>query len=121
MAQPQRYASAAQRQAAYRHRLAQARAVQLAAQGSAPTPTALAREAHWRMLLQQAHHALEQLLTELQECYDARSATWQESARGETFQERIDAVQELLDNCLECASSSTPQPPLAIRKEHRGK
>ena len=114
MAQPQRYASAAQRQAAYRQRRAQARAVLLATPGLAPTPAALgrAREAHWRTLLQQAHRALEQLVMELQECYDARSEPWQESIRGEAFQERIDAVQELFDHCQECASATTPQPTM---------
>ena len=32
----------------------------------------------------------------MQEYYDQRSVAWQESARGETFLERLQAVQEAL-------------------------
>jgi hypothetical protein len=37
------------------------------------------------------------MLDEMEAYRDERSDTWQESERGEAFQERLDAVTELLD------------------------
>lgn len=99
MAQAKQYDSHAQRQAAYRQRTAQDIAAQLQAKGLPALPAAGNKrgEARWRTLLTQAHWALQTVATEMQDYFDQRTETWQESERGESFQERQDEVQELCD------------------------
>ena len=105
MPQARHYENAAQRQAAYRQRLAQARAAQLEAKGLPPLPAVptLPGQARWSALLTQAQWALAQVCQEMQDYYEARSATWQESERGACFQERLEAVQEVLTQVEELA------------------
>jgi len=43
----------------------------------------------------------------MQEYYDERSEQWSESERGEDFAERLEAVQEVLEQVAELA----PEPP----------
>ena len=98
MPQARQYENAAQRQAAYRRRQSQARAAQLAQKSLPPLPAVptLPGHARWRALLSQAQWVLSQLSLEMQAYYEQRSEQWQESAPGESFQERLEAVQELL-------------------------
>lgn len=95
--QPQHYASNAERQAAYRQRVAQARAAQLAAKGlpNLPAPGNLPGTQRWHGLLAQAIWALSTMETEMQVYYEARSAVWQDDEKGETFQEKVQEVAEL--------------------------
>ena len=97
IAQPRYYASDAQRQAAYRQRVAQARAAQLATKGipNLPVPTNMPGNQRWNALLAQARRALDNMENEMQAYAQARSPFWQESEKGEAFQERSEAVTEL--------------------------
>jgi hypothetical protein len=99
MAQPQRYENSAHRQAAYRQRTARLRAEQLQARSLPPLPAVpgIPGWTRWRGLLGQAHWSLRQTVTEMEQYAQERSETWQESERGENFEERLGAVQELLD------------------------
>ena len=91
-----RYASNAERQAAYRRRVADQRRAALAAQGRPALPGAatLPGAPRWRALLTQAHVLLETVQREMEEYAAARAERWQESARGEAFQERLERVEE---------------------------
>ena len=99
MPRPRTYASAAARQAAYRARCEQARKEQLRQQGLPPLPTitTLPGVSRWKAALTAAHTLLLQVNTEMQDYFDARSQSWQESERGEAFTERQQAVEALAD------------------------
>lgn len=96
MPTPRRYADHAARQAAYRLRLGEARTKELAARRmpALPTIATLPGEARWRALTRQAALLLQTALEEMQDYYEQRSDTWQESERGEAFRERLEALQE---------------------------
>ena len=96
MPTPRRYASQAERQAAYRQRQAEARSKGQAAKGLPPLPAiaSLPGRARWQGLLGQAGQLLRTVEAEMQEYYDGRSERWQEGERGETFLERLQAIQE---------------------------
>lgn len=91
-----KYATQAERQAAYRRRLAASREKELAARGVPPLPAVATLPGHrrWQALIQQAQRLLQTVEEEMEESYDQRSESWQESARGEAFQERLQALQE---------------------------
>jgi len=95
--QPRTYATNAHRQAAYRQRTATATEAHLAAKGlpALPAPANVPGTTRWRALLTQARFALTTVEAEMQTYYDARSSSWQESEKGETFQEKAQAVAEL--------------------------
>jgi hypothetical protein len=99
MPQPRVYENSAQRQAAYRQRVALARAQQLQARRLPPLPAlpAMPGWARWRRLIQDAYRALQLAADEMAQYADDRSERWQESERAEAFQERLDAVLELLE------------------------
>lgn len=91
-----RYASNAARQAAYRRRVADQRRAELAVKGMPALPgvAAIPGYPRWRALITQAHVLLETVQQEMAEYAAARSESWQESARGEGFQERLQRVEE---------------------------
>ena len=97
MPTPRRYANQAARQAAYRGRRAAARNKELAAKGLPALPAIATMPGHvrWQAQLRQAGLLLQTVQAEMQEYYDQRSESWQESERGETFLERLQAVQEV--------------------------
>jgi|SRR6478609_8471833 len=97
MPTPRRYASQAERQAAYRRRQAEARGKEQAAKGLPPLPAiaSLPGHARWQGLLGQAGLLLRTVQEEMQEYYDGRSQSWQEGERGEAFREHLQAVQEV--------------------------
>lgn len=99
MPTPRRFANQAQRQAAYRQRAATARRQEQEAQGlpSLPAVATLPGDPRWRAMGRQALHLLDTMHTEMQEYYNQRSETWQDSERGEAFQERLQALQEAYD------------------------
>jgi hypothetical protein len=96
MPTPRRYASQAERQAAYRQRQAEARSKEHAAKGLPPLPAVASIPGHarWQALVGQAELLLGTVQEEMQEYYDGRSQSWQEGERGEAFLERLQAVQE---------------------------
>lgn len=99
MPQPKLYASAAQRQAAYRSRREQARRLALDAKGlpSLPVIATLPGWARWNASFTAAQELIGGSLSEMQGYFDDRSESWQESERGEEHQERMAAVEAVLD------------------------
>jgi hypothetical protein len=97
MPQPRQYASSAARQAAYRARCEKARRETLLSQGlpAFPAVATLPGWARWNASLAAAQALLAQVSQEMQDYYDARSETWQESERGEAFTERQEAIEAL--------------------------
>jgi hypothetical protein len=98
MPQPRLHESSAQRQAAYRERVNQARQAQLTAHALPPLPAlpTLPGQARWLALLVQAQWCLTQVSNEMQQYYEARSDAWQESEKAAAFEARLEAVQEVL-------------------------
>ena len=96
MPTPRQYANRAQRQAAYRQRIAEARRKEMEARGVPPLPAVATIPGHprWQALIQQAVLLLQTVQEEMQNYYDQRLDTWQESERGEAFLEHLQAVQE---------------------------
>ena len=98
MPTPRRYASQAQRQAAYRQRTANAREQELQAKGMPPMPAipTMPGSRRWEAMSQHALLLLQTMADEMQEYYDDRSDLWRESERGETTAERLQALQEAI-------------------------
>jgi hypothetical protein len=93
--------TAAEKQRAYRDRLKQRATGELPA---APILINMAPERRWKALQEQARHALQTMLDEMEAYQGERSEAWQESDKGEAFQERVDAVTELLDGLDDLAT-----------------
>jgi hypothetical protein len=85
--------TSADKQRAYRERLKQRAAGQLPA---APILTNIPPERRWKALQEQARTALQTMLDEMEAYRDERSEAWQESERGEPFNERIDALESII-------------------------
>ena len=100
MSQSRKYASSAERQAAYRARCQEAQRQQLQAKGlpALPMLPTVAGWPRWRAALQSAQSLLQQVSAEMSDYYDARSETWQESERGEEFRERQEALDALVSD-----------------------
>jgi len=83
-----KYASSAQRQAAYRERCK--------AQGeplpAAPVTGAVYRR--WEAMRKQALSLLEQVVCEMETYHAQRSEPWQDSPRGETFTEMMESLAD---------------------------
>lgn len=103
MPQPKKHQTSAERQAAYRLRTARAHTEQLTKRSLPPLPAipTMPGEARWSASLRQALWLVERTATEMQEYHDERSEEWQESERGWSFVERIEALQETLSSLEE--------------------
>ena len=99
MPQPKIHASAAKRQAAFRARRERARQAELAAKGlpSLPVISSMPGWPRWNASFTAAQELIACNLSEMQDYYDDRSESWQESQRGEEHQERIASVEAVLD------------------------
>ncbi len=95
MPQPKKHTSAAARQAAFRTRREETRQTALAAKGlpSLPMISSMPGWARWNASFQAAHELIAESLSEMQDYYDARSDSWQESDRGDEHQEKIASVE----------------------------
>lgn len=91
-----KYATAADRQAAYRRRTTSAQL---------PIPPAVPGYRRWAVMLQQAHGLLEGVTEEMASYWDERSERWQISERGEQFTERLESLEELLALLQELAEA----------------
>ena len=105
MPQPKVHASAAERQAAFRLRSEQARQAEIATKGLPPLPVipSIPGWPRWNATFRMAHALLDGAVTEMQDYFDDRSDTWQESERGEDHQERTEsaeAVRDALDDLI---------------------
>ena len=93
---PRKYESNAARQKAHRAGKAQAIKEQLAAKqfpGAAPIPT-IPSMTRWKALHSNAQAALEAMQDEMQAYYDERSEQWQESDKGQHFQDLLDQTEQ---------------------------
>ena len=99
MPQPKIHASAARRQAAFRVRREQARQAELAAKGlpALPVISSMPGWPRWNASFMVAQELIACNLSEMQDYYDDRSESWQESERGEDHQERIASVEAVLE------------------------
>lgn len=103
MPQPKKHASPAERQAAYRTRCERARQNQASAKGlpSLPSLATMPGWSRWNATFQMAHALMDGAVSEMQEYFDDRSDTWQESERGEDHQERLASTEAVLDALAE--------------------
>jgi len=103
MPQPQKYASHAARQAAYRLRCRQARANEQAQRGlpALPSVPTLPGTARWQAALSSAQLLLETVQAEMQAYFDERSEAWQEGERGQQFMGRQEALEAALSSLEE--------------------
>lgn len=90
------YATNAARQRAYRQRCQVARLRERTAKGLPPQPAiaTLPGAVRWRAQIEAAAWHLETAAAEMEEYYQNRTEGWQDSERGATFRERLEAVQE---------------------------
>ena len=99
MPQPRIHSSPAERQAAYRARTELARQHAASAKGlpSLPALATMPGWPRWNATFRMAHDLIEGAVSEMQDYFDDRSDTWQESERGEEHQERIASTEAVLE------------------------
>jgi len=87
MPTPRKYASNAERQAAYRARRPSE---------TAGTPPPRPGYRRWGVMIRQAGTLLETITVEMEAYYEERSESWQDSERGENFTERLELIEEIV-------------------------
>jgi len=104
MPQPGKYRSNAERQDAYRQRCRKAQESLHAAKGLPPLPqvATIPGWGRWNRVLNQAEQTLRTVHDEMQAYYEDRSDEWKDSERAETFAERMESVEELVDHIVQC-------------------
>lgn len=100
MPQPRKHASPAERQAAFRARSEQARRVALVAKGlpALPSVPSMPGWPRWNATFRMAHSLIDGAVREMQDYFDDRSESWQESDRGAEYQERMEAAEAVLES-----------------------
>ena len=108
MPTPRKHENAAACQAAYRKRQAETRRQELQKKGLPPLPPVptIPGEARWKKMLAEAGALLSMVVQERDAYQEDRSEDWRDSEKGETFQERTDAVNDLLASLDDLALSS---------------
>ena len=91
MPTPKKYASAAQRQAAYRQRLA----AQSQTETKAGATPAIPGYRRWKIMTGRCLSILEAVIGEMETYHDRRSENWRDSERGETFAEMMESIAEI--------------------------
>jgi hypothetical protein len=100
MPRPKQYSSAAEKQRAYRERQEKARIAEMEAKGipgSASVPT-MPSTARWNKLIEQGKVILETCREEMQMYFEERTEQWQEGERGIAMQEKIEMLEEIIQN-----------------------
>jgi hypothetical protein len=99
MPQRKMHASHAHRQAAYRRRCEEARRQLLQEKGlpALPAIATMPGTPRWRQAIANAVNLLTMVGDEMEAYFDDRLEEWQESERGDTFRDRIDALCEARD------------------------
>ena len=99
MPQPRKYASTAERQAAFRDRRAAAWKTQMQAKGlpALPPITTMPGTARWHGAIRTAHGLLTMVCDEMQTYADERSERWQDSDRTQEFADRLTSIVEIPD------------------------
>ncbi len=100
MPQQRIHSTTADRQRAYRQRQAAARNAERTEKGLPATPAipTLPGERRWAASITQARALIEQTRDEMHAYHDDRTEEWQESEKGESLTERIEALDALLDD-----------------------
>ena len=108
MPTPKKHVNAAARHAAYRKRQQEARRQELTRKGLPPLPMVptIPGEARWKKMLDEAGALLALVVEERGDYYEDRSDEWQESDKGDAFQERSDAVTDILNAVDDLALSA---------------
>ncbi len=103
MPQPRKHENPAHRQAAYRARTEQARASQLRERGlpDLPAIATIPGTIRWNAMFRYTEAMLWTAQAEMTNYYDDRSEAWQESDRGVEHQERLAAVEALVEALAE--------------------
>ncbi len=98
MPQPRHYRTRAEQQAAYRRRQLVAQKNQLAARRLPPLPAlpTVPGRHRWQALLELAQWAVQSMVDERDEYFDARSETWQDSDRGERFKDITNEIEAIV-------------------------
>ena len=99
MSQVQKYATPAQRQAAYRQRRAQAEHEREQRSGIAALPVIgnIPGTVRWRQALAGAAVYLNAVREEMSAYHSGRSERWQDSERAEVFRERLEQIEQIAD------------------------
>ena len=98
MPTPRKYANAAEKQAAYRHRIA--------AQTQSKTIPPAPGYKRWKVMRSQSLCMIELVITEMETYYDQRSDAWQESQRGEALADMAESMAEIAASLRELDSQS---------------
>ncbi|HEY3265917.1 MAG TPA: hypothetical protein VGM37_03235 [Armatimonadota bacterium] len=108
MPTPRKHENAAACQAAYRKRQLEARRIELQKKGlpALPVLPTIRGEARWKKMLAEAGALLSTVVEEREAYHGDRSEDWRESEKGETLQERTDAVSDILASLDDLAHSS---------------
>ena len=103
MPQPKKHSSAAARQAAYHERREKARREHLQTKGllALPSIPTIPGYPRWRHAIASAVELLTMVGDEMEADFDDRLEVWQESEKGETFREHLDALNEARDMVAE--------------------
>lgn len=106
MPQERKHVSSAARQAAYRARREQSRVEELSSKGlpSLPVIATVPGWTRWNASFGAAHALMARSLEEMQDYFEDRSQSWQESQRGEDHQEKIASVEAVLDGLSDLLS-----------------
>lgn len=99
MPMPRKYASVAERQAAYRLRCREREPIL-----AETIPQAPGRK-RWRAMLGHALYLVEQAASEMEAYYDQRPESWQTGERGEAFAEAMESATDI-------SSALRDMPPL---------
>lgn len=96
MPTPRKHASPAHRQSAYRQRQRVATQALMRAKALPPATSvrSMPSKVRWNALIQVAADLLRSVHAEMETHRDERSETWQESEKGEQFQDRLDRLEE---------------------------
>ena len=99
MPQERKHATSAARQAAYRVRCVQVRRQRTSAKGlpTLPSVPSMPGWPRWNATFRLAHALMDAAVSELQDYFDDRSESWQESDRGEVHQQRIESAEAVLE------------------------
>ena len=99
MPQPRKYATQAIRQAAYRQRTRRSQDTLLSQRGlpTGPAIPSMPGTARWTAAIKQSRSLVDLVLEEMQDYRDDRSDVWQETTQAAALLERMEALQELVD------------------------
>ena len=110
MPTPRKHVNAAARQAAYRKRKTEARKLELQKKELPALPLIpnFPGEARWKKMLAEAGALLSAVVEEREDYFDDRSDEWQpvRATKADTFQERTDAITDILNAMDDLALSS---------------